>query len=269
MRKILIIGIGAGNPDFLTLQAIKALNRADVFFIPDKGGEKAALRQLRIDICDRFVERRPYRSVDVPLPERTKAPADYPAAVGEWHAAIAARYQALFLNELDDGQCGGFLVWGDPTLYDSTLRIVEAIQAGGFPLEYEIIPGISSVQVLAAAHRTALNRIGEPVLLTTGRKLEARLPEGTSTVVLLDGEQAFARIADEDAEIVWGAYLGTPDEILISGRLSEVKEEIRAVRARAKRDKGWIMDTYLLRRADGDRSLSRQAGIGAKQSHED
>ena len=41
MRTILVIGIGAGNPDYLTLQAIKAMNRAEVFFMPDKGEEKA------------------------------------------------------------------------------------------------------------------------------------------------------------------------------------------------------------------------------------
>ena len=47
MRKILLIGIGAGNPDYLTIQAVDALNRVDVFFVPDKGAEKAALRRLR------------------------------------------------------------------------------------------------------------------------------------------------------------------------------------------------------------------------------
>lgn len=250
MRKILVVGIGAGNPDYLTIQAIKALNRADVFFIPDKGSEKAGLRQLRLDICERFVERKPYRSVGVPVPERAPQPADYEATVANWHAALAARYGALFLTELADEECGALLVWGDPALYDSTLRILDAIRAGGTALDVEVIPGISSVQALAARHQVALNRIGEPVLLTTGRKLQATLPEGTSTVVLLDGEQAFDRITDPDAEIVWGAYLGTSDEILVAGRLGDVADEIKAVRARAKRDKGWIMDTYLLRKAD-------------------
>ncbi len=251
MRKILIIGIGAGDPDFLTVQAIKALNRADVFFIPDKGEEKAELRQLRLAICERYVERQPLRSVTVPMPERARAPTDYRVAVADWHAAIAARYRDRFLAELAEGECGAILVWGDPALYDSTLRIIAAIRAEGFPLDYEVIPGISSVQALAARHRIALNRIGEPVLLTTGRRLGSTLPEETSTVVFLDGEQAFARIEDEDAEIVWGAYLGTPDEILISGRLREVKARILAVREKAKRDKGWIMDTYLLRKTGG------------------
>ena len=49
-------------------------------------------------------------------------------------------------------------------------------------------------------------------------------------------------------EIYWGAYLGTPDEILISGKLADVADEIQRRRAEARRANGWIMDTYLMRR---------------------
>jgi len=113
-----------------------------------------------------------------------------------------------------------------------------------------VIPGISSVQVLAAKHRIALNQIGESVLLTTGRKLADGFPaEFGSVVVLLDGAQAFARLAEPDLDIFWGAYLGTESEILISGKLADVKDEIEVARARARRQHGWIMDTYLLRRS--------------------
>ena len=69
MRKLLVIGIGVGDPDHMTMQAIKALNQVDVFFIPDKGAEKAALRDLRTTICQRFIERADYRSVDVDIPQ--------------------------------------------------------------------------------------------------------------------------------------------------------------------------------------------------------
>ena len=47
---------GAGNPDFITMQAINAMNRVDVFFIMDKGQEKAKLIELRKEICTRFIE---------------------------------------------------------------------------------------------------------------------------------------------------------------------------------------------------------------------
>lgn len=249
MRKVLIIGIGPGHPDYLTVQAIEALNRVDVVVIPDKGEEKADLQRLRLDICERYIRGSAYRLVDFKTPPRANA-ADYRQTVDDWHARIEQDYEQLLSREVGDGECAGFLVWGDPTLYDSTLRIVERIKArGALAFDYEVIPGITSVQALAARHRIALNRIGEPVRITTGRKLTQQPAIGPeSVVVMLDGEQSFKKVDDNDIDIYWGAYVGTPDEILVSGRLAEVSGKIETVRARARAAKGWIMDTYLLRR---------------------
>lgn len=247
-RHLLLIGIGAGDPDFLTMQAIKALNRADVFFIQDKGRDKQALKRLRTDICERHIEGRDYRLVDFDYPTRAKDFADYKANVADWHAEIEAIYTRLLRDELAEGQCGAFLIWGDPSLYDSTLRIVAAIHAKGeVAFDYDIIPGITAVQALAASHRIALNRIGEPVHVTTGRRLAAGELEADSVVVMLDGEQAFTRI-DPEAEMFWGAYLGTPEEVLIAGKIGEVRDRILATREALRQQHGWIMDTYLLRK---------------------
>lgn len=252
MRQILIIGIGAGDPEHLTVQAIKALNRAEVFFIPDKGAEKSDLMRLRTEICERFIERPGYRMVPVAIPRREGAEAGYRGSVDHWHQALAERYAELFRDELGDDGCGALLVWGDPGLYDSTLRLIERIKAMGVELDHEVIPGITSVQALTARHKIALNRIGEPVLITTGRKLAESGGSELDAVVMLDGEQAFAGIPQDERDIYWGAYLGTNDEILISGPLAEVSGEIERVRAAARAEKGWIMDTYLLRRRDED-----------------
>ena len=96
MRKILVIGIGAGDPDLLTIQAIKALNQVDVFFIPDKGDEKAALRELRTTICERFIENADYRTVGVDIPQRASSGPDYLASVDQWHSDLADIYARLF-----------------------------------------------------------------------------------------------------------------------------------------------------------------------------
>jgi precorrin-6A synthase len=248
VRKLLLIGIGAGDPDFLTMQAVKALNRVDVFFIQDKGRDKQALRSLRTEICERFIEKRDYRLVDFDYPTRAKEFSDYKSNVADWHAEIAAIYTRLLRDELGEGQCGAFLVWGDPSLYDSTLRIVEAIHAEAeVAFDYEIIPGITAVQALAATHRIALNRIGEPVHITTGRRLKAGALEADSVVVMLDGEQAFTRV-DPEVEIFWGAYLGTPEQVLVAGKLSEVSDRIVEIREAGRLKNGWMMDTYLLRK---------------------
>lgn len=251
MRKLFIIGIGAGNPDYVTIQAVNALNKVDVFFIPDKGSEKDGLNRLRTDICERFITQRSYRFVHIKRPERASTP-DYKADVDAWHARIEADYERLLTDELQEGEIGAFLVWGDPTLYDSTLRIVERIAAkGAVAFDYELIPGISAVQALAARHRVALNRIGEPVAITTGRKLAEGFPDDAgSAVVMLDGEQAFKKIAADDLDIFWGAYVGTEDEVLVAGKLSDVKDEIDRTRAELRQQNGWIMDIYLLRKPE-------------------
>jgi precorrin-6A synthase len=251
MKTILIVGIGTGNPEHVTVQAINALNRADVLFIPDKGARKNDLAELRRHICDRFVTNPNSRRAKFDVPVRAEPAPSYRSTVDDWHDAIAAIYEGLIRDELSQDGCGAFLIWGDPSLYDSALRILERVRIrGNVDFELEVIPGITAVQALAAGHKMALNRIGDAVAITTGRRLaEEGLPDNAgSTVVMLDGKCAFKTLGDKDLVIYWGAYLGTPDEILISGRLSDVGDEIMKTREEARLKKGWIMDTYLLRK---------------------
>lgn len=250
MKTILIIGIGAGDPDYITVQAIKALNRVDVFFLMDKGPAKVKLRALRDELCHRHIQGRTWRTAEAPSPPRDTAPADYRAAVDALNRNKQAVLETMIESEMKDGETAGILVWGDPMLYDSTIRNIEAIAAAGrHPIAYEVIPGITAVQALAARHRIPLNRIAEPVMLTTGRRLAEGFPsDSESIVVLLDGGDTYRCFAGQDMEIYWGAYLGTPDEILVSGPLSEVSDEIHRRRSEARRANGWIMDIYLMRR---------------------
>ena len=250
MKKILIIGIGAGDPDYVTMQAVNALNQVDVFFIMDKGASKAKLIELRQEICRRYIKGDDHRFVDATSPEWTRGTEDYFSTVDDLNRDKQALFERLIAQEMTDGECGAFLVWGDPTLYDSTVRIIEIIaNSGRHQLDYEVIPGISSIQALAAKHKTTLNRIGQSIEITTGRKMaEGFPPDADSVVVMLDAEDTYKRFADQDIDIYWGAYVGMSDEILVSGKLRDVAEEIEQKRADARRENGWIMDCYLMRR---------------------
>ncbi|WP_311886504.1 MULTISPECIES: precorrin-6A synthase (deacetylating) [unclassified Pseudomonas] len=250
MKQLLVIGIGAGNPDYITMQAVKALNRVDVFFLMDKGQSKDKLIDLRREICERYIDDPDYRFVEAHSPERERGDVDYTTSVDELNRAKQQTFEQLINDQLSDGQCGGFLVWGDPALYDSTVRILQAILASGTcAFEFEVIPGITSVQALAAQHKVPLNTIGRSIEITTGRRLAAgQVSDADSLVVMLDAEDSYQRVADLQTQIYWGAYLGTPDEILISGRLADVADEIERVRKAARAEHGWIMDTYLLRK---------------------
>ncbi len=252
-----MIGIGAGDPEQLTLQAVRALRDTDVFFILDKGEVKSDLTGLRRDMLEAHVPEGTYRIVEARDPDRDRSAggAAYSPAVGDWRSARAGIYARLIAEELGEDETGAFLVWGDPALYDSTLAILEEVLASGtVAFAYDVIPGISSVSSLAARHRTGLNRVARPVQITTGRRLAEGFPDGVDdVVVMLDAHQRFRQYADEDLDIYWGAYLGTPDEILVSGPIAEAAPRIERLRAEARERKGWIMDTYLLRRNPRER----------------
>lgn len=247
MPKLLLIGIGAGDPDHVTVQAVAALNTFDVLFLVTKDGADR-LVTMRRAIVDRHRAAGPFRTAtlaDPPRPWR-EAP-DYRAAVSHWREQRLTAWSAAIRAELADGETGAFLVWGDPSLYESTLAVVAEL--AGDTIEYEVIPGVSAVHALTARHRIPLNRVGRPVLITPARLLSGDLPDDIDdVVVMLDPGTAFAALPPDGLSIYWGAYLGTEDELLIAGPLADVADEIVRVRAEAKERKGWMFDTYLLRR---------------------
>jgi precorrin-6A synthase len=251
-RRLLVIGIGAGDPEHVTAQAVRALNEADVFFVIEKGPDAADLVALRRAILERFVPDGGYRVVEVPDPPRDRTAAAYGAAVDDWRRRRAEVWEALLRDELGPGGVGAFLVWGDPSLYDSTLDVIERVLARGeVAFHHEVVAGISSVHALTARHRIALNRVGGAVQITTGRRLAgAGWPDGVDDlVVMLDADCSFRHLDPAGVEIFWGAYLGTPDELLVAGPLAEAGPEVARVRARARTRKGWIMDSYLIWRS--------------------
>lgn len=247
-RRVVLVGIGAGDPRFLTLEAVEALARIDVFFVLDKGEELDDLAALRREVLDRHAADG-HRVVVVPDPPRDLSGGTYGSAVAGWHGERVAALRASVEDELAAGAVGGFLVWGDPSLYDSTLRVVEDLGAAlPWPIEVEVIAGISSLHLLTARHRIPLNRVGAAVRITTGRRLVDTPPDADcDVVVFLDAHCRFTELDPAGLDLYWGAYLGTPDELLVAGPLAECRDEVVALRAEARERKGWVFDTYLLR----------------------
>ena len=157
-------------------------------------------------------------------------------------------------SELPHGGTVGFLVWGDPAFYDCTIRIVESVADAGVELELTVVPGISSVQLLAARHKIVAEPDRRPIHLTTGRRLVDGVLAGAGRRGGDAGRRSGLRgpgsIAIPILQIYWGAQLGLPDEALVAGRLgrgARLRSGPPAPSIRAAR--GWVMDTYLLRRA--------------------
>ena len=244
MITLKLIGIGTGNPDHLTFAAAKAMNAADLILLPRKGDAKSDLIDLRRAICADVLTR-PVRIAEFDMPQRAEQ-SDYRGAVLDWHDAIAALWMEQIDRHLPSGGTLALLVWGDPSLYDSSLRIAERLA----DVKVEVIPGITSMQALTAAHGICLNDLTDPVLITTGRRLRERgwPKDADRLIVMLDGHCAFQTLDPEGIDIWWGAYLGMPHQSLACGSLNAVGTDIIQRRAELRKTHGWIMDIYLLRR---------------------
>lgn len=246
MDELVLVGIGTGSPDHLTRAAISALNGVDAVLLPRKGADKSDLAEVRRRICAEVIATPAVRIVEFDLPVRDAAMPDYLARVEDWHDRIAAIWEKALLKVPGAARVA-LLVWGDPSLYDSTLRIAGRLR----PVpKITVVPGITAIQALTALHAIPLNDLGAPFLVTTGRRLrDEGWPSGIDTlVVMLDGECSFRSLDTPGARIWWGAYLGMPEEFGFSGVLAEIGPQIVAARAEARARHGWIMDIYLLRR---------------------
>ncbi len=241
-----LIGIGTGNPEHLTLQAIRAINEQDLILIPHKGEGKADLAELRRAICDEVLTNTATKIVEFDLPVRDENTADYRKRVDDWHDAIALTWRSAMAAN-PGAKKVALLVWGDPSLYDSTLRIAARLDPAP---TLDVIPGITSLHALTAAHAIPVNDIGAPFLVTTGRRLrDEGWPAGVDTVVvMLDGACAFQSLPSENLHIWWGGYVGMKEQIICEGPVADVGEKIVAMRAEARAHHGWIMDIYILRK---------------------
>ncbi|WP_270729006.1 precorrin-6A synthase (deacetylating) [Shimia sp. Alg240-R146] len=251
MITLSLVGIGSGNPDHLTREAIKTLDSADVILLPRKGAEKSDLADLRRMIATEILTTAP-EIIEFDYPVRDANTPKYLDGVDTWHDALAGIWQNLITDHIQPDGRVALMVWGDPSLYDSTLRISDRLIARGTPLRVNVVPGITSLQMLTAAHTIPLNTLGAPVLITTGRNLrDAGWPQEADTVaVMLDGECSFSHLDPTGIHIWWGAYVGMPQQTLMSGPLGEVGDKIIQARANARAESGWIMDIYILRKTD-------------------
>lgn len=245
MKTLLLIGIGTGNPDHLTLEAIKAINNADLILIPNKGAGKTDLAELRHTLCADVLTNPATHIVNFDLPTRDPDLPNYKTRVNAWHDEIAECWKNAIAGA-PPAETVALLIWGDPSLYDSTLRIAERLT----PMPaIKVIPGITSLQALTASHAIPINTLAAPFTVTTGRQLRDHgWPDGAETLaVMLDAACSFQGLDMPNLHIWWGAYVGMDQEIIREGRLADVSDDIVATRARARAEHGWIMDIYVLR----------------------
>ena len=245
-----LVGIGTGNPEHVTQQAINVLRSSDIILVPNKGSEKSDLANLRYQICDELLGSKIPAIFEFDIPKRSSE-VEYLDAVDQWHEVIANAWKSTIedakLNAVQRIKKVSLMIWGDPSLYDSALRIAERLTPKP---SVTVVPGITSIQALASAHKIPINDVGSSFLVTTGRRLidEGFPKDYDKVVVMLDGNCSFNSLIRSDFYIWWGAYLGMPNQIIFSGNLDDVADLIVKERKKARDEHGWIMDTYLIKK---------------------
>lgn len=251
---IKLIGIGLGNSKHLTLEAIEAISSCDLIFLGEKKAEKSELAELKKEVCLSHIDPKKTVLQSFIFPERKNEGIAYQDSVSHWHKEIANSWVELILKYLDMNKRLetniGIPVWGDPSLYDSSLRVVEKVKGRIKGLKVNMISGLSSAQILTSSFGITFNEVGKEVIITTGRKLKEKgWPKSANTVfVMLDGECSFQFLTDPDLYIWWGAYLGLERETLLQGNLHEKKQDIVKLRKKLRARFGWIMDIYKIQK---------------------
>jgi len=133
MGELTLVGVGPGDPELLTLKAVKAIASAQVVVYPQKPGEKS----LALSIADTHIGAGVLRMpVDVPMKvERQPAQHAYDQ-IGEAISQLLA-----------EGKTVAYLCEGDPLFYGSAMYLLERLPKA----KIAVIPGITSLTATASA----------------------------------------------------------------------------------------------------------------------
>lgn len=133
------IGTGPGDPELLTLRAIRAIRESDVIALPNSGNDmRVALR-----IVEEYVEGKPMIECSFSMDRDENIRKERRTQVAE-----------QICDVLEKGKTIGFITLGDPTIYSTYMYIHHLVEAKGY--ETKIVSGIPSFIAAAAALNTSL-----------------------------------------------------------------------------------------------------------------
>ncbi len=165
------VGVGPGDPELVTVKAVRLLKQADIVAVPDKGtGEKTALQ-----IVKDYVDEEKVQYFPTPMIRDQQA-------LQHNYESQADRICAF----LDQGKTVVFITLGDPTVYSTYYYIHKIVESRGY--EAELIPGVPSFCAVAARLGISLCERSERLLIVPASSpVEDALPIQANKVFMKAG----------------------------------------------------------------------------------
>lgn len=160
--KVLLVGAGPGDPELLTLKAVRALQSADVVLYDD------LVAPAIVDMARREAEK-------LDVGKRGYRPSPGQPDITSRLVALAAAGRTVVR-----------LKGGDPSIFGRATEEIEALQSAG--VDVEIIPGVTAASGAAATLRTSLTErdLARRVQFVTAHSRDGRLPDDLDWGALAD-----------------------------------------------------------------------------------
>ncbi len=205
------VGVGPGDPELMTLRAVRIITGADVVtYFAARGRPGNAYRTVRTLLRgEQTVERLEY-----PLTTEDVSPEAYRRALGEFYEASSARLAA----HLDAGREVAAISEGDPLFYGSYMHLHVRL-AARYPTE--VVPGVTAFAAACAASGTPIASGDErlsvlPATLAPDALAEA-LGNAEAAVIMkvgrrLDAVRAAVHLAGKQAGALYAERVGFPGQ---------------------------------------------------------
>jgi precorrin-2/cobalt-factor-2 C20-methyltransferase len=208
------VGLGPGDPELITLKGLRAIQEAELIFVPrSRDGDTS----LALRIAEPWIDRQRQRVVELPLP-MTRDPDQLGPA---WAAAAAT-----IVEHLGGGARGVYLLLGDPLLYGTFLYLWRELAHRAPEVAVSVIPGITSFAAAAARGGVPLGATHDrlivlPASYEADAALLRRLLADFETVVLMKVGPALPQViaALEELDLLdhalYAERVGMPEELIV------------------------------------------------------
>jgi precorrin-2/cobalt-factor-2 C20-methyltransferase len=206
------VGVGPGDPELLTLKAVRVLRSVERIYFPSSGSSAGGFARAILAPLELPEEK--FREAPLCMSrDRTAAGHDYRRAAEEIAAELAAGRSAAWITE------------GDPLFYSTFSYVAEEIRRLKPDVRTQIVPGVTSIQAAAAATGFCLARLSDPLAVVPaayGLDHFASLLGEFAVIALIKVNSTFDRLLDELAaagdgvQAVYVEHVGTPRQRIVT-----------------------------------------------------